>query len=624
MQNKTDLINAGPSHAERIDPSGTDVVAGDDFADEAFSGDKFSDEEVEKEDLEDEKADRGPAKTTVADTDENEAYEDDDDPSAGAQDKDKNGHGPLAWLLWLLIILAPVIAGWIIGAVSGTSPLRLDAWNTAWNDENGYYRVIRTLQHYGVPQGMTGFNEITSGNVPFGPYNLFTYIPYYLLSFITGCSSHNYIYYCNIILAVLANLIFVLLTRPKKKNAFLYAVFFLTQLIAARYTWSGMAEASYHFYIVVFMGLVIWFLRAPDTSGKRKDLALLAMVLLTFFFGVMRPYFAALFLIPMYLLIFRAPHLGEFRRFFRSLLILAAMAGTVILMYFFMGYIAEYFEIAPAMKLAQIIRSGELRAILASLVQLNKDSVHSAMDLVREYRWAGGIAFLFYFEWIIMFVEWIAALIRRKKDGAAGVLFLLLVSGAMIYEATILLYKAYQLHRMLLAITIAYSLFLIEFGLVLPWVNAAAIIACVGFYIVMKPSGFALPQISEETVQDVQLADYKAELISLMPPAKVPENGIFDAPASLDPYWDNTVAKITEDSHIQVSFILPDYLSMNVCTENFMKKSIENDSFSSRYVMVKSGTELDDLCRTKYRLLWEERGHCIYDSRKKAATQQTN
>ena len=203
-------------------------------------------------------------------------------------------------LLWILIILAPVIAGWLIGLVSGTNPLRLDAWNTSWNDEVGYYRVVRIMHYYGVPQGMTGFNEITSGNVPFGPYNVFTYIPYYLVSFVTGCTSHNYIYFCNIAMAVLANILFAVLVRPERKQALLTALFFLTQLIAARYTWSGMAEASYHFYIVVFMGLVIWYLKNTDASGLKKMLALLAMTALTFAFGVMRPYFAAMFLIPLY------------------------------------------------------------------------------------------------------------------------------------------------------------------------------------------------------------------------------------------------------------------------------------------------------------------------------------
>lgn len=525
------------------------------------------------------------------------------------------------FLLWLLIILAPIIAGWLIGLLSGTSPMKLDAWNTTWNDEVGYYRVVRILRYYGVPRGMTGFNEITSGNVPYGPYNVFTYIPYYLISLVTGCDSHNYIYFCNIIMAVLANIVFVALVRPGRMQSLLTALFFLTQLIAARYTWSGMAEASYHFYIVVFMGLVIWYLKSPDASRLSKDLALLAMVLLTFAFGVMRPYFAVMFLIPLYLVVFRNNKIGEFSRFISTLLILAAMFGTVVLMYYFMGFIAEYFEVAPALKLAQIIRSGQAGQIFQSLLQVNKESVRSAIDMIKEYRWAGGIAFLFYFEWAILFVEYIAALVKRKKDGSAAVMFLLLVSGIMIYEATILLYKSYQLHRMLLAITIAYSLFLIAFGTILPWVNAAAVIACVCFYIVMKPAAFALPQINADSITDEQLQEYKETLIKNLPMQQVPAIGMFDAPDSLDPYWENTVAKITEDNNVQLSFVLPDYLSLNFCSEKYMSQCIKNDGFSSRYILVKTDSDLNEMCRTRYKNIWEGIGHSIYDRTKKTEDQ---
>jgi len=525
------------------------------------------------------------------------------------------------FLLWLLILLAPIIAGWLIGLLSGTSPMKLDAWNTTWNDEVGYYRVVRILRYYGVPRGMTGFNEITSGNVPYGPYNVFTYIPYYLISLVTGCDSHNYIYFCNIIMAVLANIVFVALVRPGRMQSLLTALFFLTQLIAARYTWSGMAEASYHFYIVVFMGLVIWYLKSPDASRLSKDLALLAMVLLTFAFGVMRPYFAVMFLIPLYLVVFRNNKIGEFSRFISTLLILAAMFGTVVLMYYFMGFIAEYFEVAPALKLAQIIRSGQAGQIFQSLLQVNKESVRSAIDMIKEYRWAGGIAFLFYFEWAILFVEYIAALVKRKKDGSAAVMFLLLVSGIMIYEATILLYKSYQLHRMLLAITIAYSLFLIAFGTILPWVNAAAVIACVCFYIVMKPAAFALPQINADSITDEQLQEYKETLIKNLPMQQVPAIGMFDAPDSLDPYWENTVAKITEDNNVQLSFVLPDYLSLNFCSEKYMSQCIKNDGFSSRYILVKTDSDLNEMCRTRYKNIWEGIGHSIYDRTKKTEDQ---
>ena len=283
------------------------------------------------------------------------------------------------------------------------------------------------------------------------------------------------------------------------------------------------------------------------------------------------------------------------------------------------------------MRLAQLILGGGVKGIVSGLVQTNKDSVHAAMDLVREYRWAGGVAFLFYFEWILLFLEFIYSLIARRKDGSTAVLFLLLFSGALIYEATIMLYKSYQLHRMLLAITIAFTLFLIEFGIALPWVNSIAVICLVAFYVLMKPSGFTLPQTADTTVSAAEYQTYKKELVSLLPyadPIASTQGGTrenkksrildaFETPASLDPYWNNTVAKITEDNHIQLSYLMPDYLSFNICTEKYMKKAITSDSFNSRYVMVKTDSKLDKLCADRYRLLWQKHDHSIYDRQEK-------
>ena len=63
---------------------------------------------------------------------------------------------PAAVFFWLLIILAPFISAALLQLLTGTSALRLDAWNTTWNDEVGYYRVIRLLRHEFFPQGMYG------------------------------------------------------------------------------------------------------------------------------------------------------------------------------------------------------------------------------------------------------------------------------------------------------------------------------------------------------------------------------------------------------------------------------------------------------------------------------------
>ena len=111
---------------------------------------------------------------------------------------------PAAVLFWLLIILTPFICAGLIWLITGTDPLKLDAWNTSWNDEVGYFRVIRLLRHEFYPQGMYGFNEDAPSHLAYGPYNIFTYLPYFVLSFATGIDSHNFIYYSNVILAVLA------------------------------------------------------------------------------------------------------------------------------------------------------------------------------------------------------------------------------------------------------------------------------------------------------------------------------------------------------------------------------------------------------------------------------------
>jgi hypothetical protein len=181
---------------------------------------------------------------------------------------------PAAVFFWLLIILAPFISAALLQLLTGTSALRLDAWNTTWNDEVGYYRVIRLLRHEFFPQGMYGFNEDAPSHLAYGPYNIFTYLPYFVLSFATGISSHNFIYYCNAALAVLAGLFYVILVRPRAREGFFTVLFLTTYLVAGRYIWSGMTESSYNFFLILFTALVLWMVKNPLASASSQKAAL--------------------------------------------------------------------------------------------------------------------------------------------------------------------------------------------------------------------------------------------------------------------------------------------------------------------------------------------------------------
>jgi hypothetical protein len=52
-----------------------------------------------------------------------------------------------------------------------------------------------------------------------------------------------------------------------------------------------------------------------------------------------------------------------------------------------------------------------------------------------------------------------------------------------------------------------------------------------------------------------------------------------------------------------------------------MSQCIKNDGFSSRYILVKTDSDLNEMCRTRYKNIWEGIGHSIYDRTKKTEDQ---
>ena len=251
---------------------------------------------------------------------------------------------PAAVLFWLLIILTPFICAGLIWLITGTDPLKLDAWNTSWNDEVGYFRVIRLLRHEFYPQGMYGFNEDAPSHLAYGPYNIFTYLPYFVLSFATGIDSHNFIYYSNVILAVLACAVYAVLVRPRFKEGVYTVLFLSTYLVAGRYIWSGMSESSYNFFLILFTALAIWMIKKPDASPAAQGTALFVMIAAVFFWNTMRPYYFPLLLVPVYMIFRKRSRLSTAAKIL-FLLFAALSAGLSLwLFFFFTDYnVARYF-----------------------------------------------------------------------------------------------------------------------------------------------------------------------------------------------------------------------------------------------------------------------------------------
>ncbi len=513
---------------------------------------------------------------------------------------------PLAVLFWILIILAPFISAGLLQLLTGTSALRLDAWNTTWNDEVGYYRVIRLLRYEFTPRGMYGFNEDAPAHLAYGPYNIFTYLPYWALSFVTGVESHNFIYYSNAALAVLACLIYVLLVRPRAREGFMTVLFMATYLVMGRYIWSGMSESSYNFFLILFTGLILWMIRHPEASAGRQKAALFAMILAVFFWNTMRPYYFPLLLIPVYFIFRKRSALSVRARILFLLLAVLAAAGSLGLFFFFTEYnVARYFfDSTQTETLKSLLASGSPVIMVKEILKSNLGALREIKGYLADSRWAGGIPVLYFAQSLLLLILLIRTLAAGgpKRDGRCAVLFLMLLSGAAIYEANVVLYSPVQLHRMMLAVTIAYGLLLIELG---SWENIAgeiALLAVMAFLFLRAPAPFRLPQTDFRTLNAQEEDALKLELRGILP--------LEDDP------WDNTIAKLPESDSLQWEFMLPTYTSLNVCQTHVLKQLLEEGKVRSRFVLLGNGSGLNELCvKQKYRVVWQGYDRTMYQIR---------
>ena len=632
----------------------------------------------------------------------------------------------LTVLLWLLLLGAPFISVGLLQLITGTGSANLDAYNTTWNDEIGYYRVVRLLRTDLFPRGMFGYNEAAPLHLAYGPYNIFTYIPYLIVSFATGFRSHNYFYWCNVVLAVLAMFFFVVLVQPKLRESLWILGFLLSYLIMGRYIWSGMSECSYNLYLILFTALALWAVQEPDADSAGTKRALSVMILSTFFWNTMRPFYFPVLIIPIYFAWRRRSPLTKKAKIFFTFLSAAAAAGSVGLFYFFLNNnVARYFSGESGTEtLKRLLVSGSPAAMVRQIREANLTALHDVWHFLKDARWAGAVSLIYYAQSLLILILLIRtfflgtvqqaddpdyaypgetpdtdigsaeeaaetdyvsensdigsfektavssfenaafnafearaghvpaesnddstdnkpfsmykgvsneptveedlsrygavipgrrgkqgdlsaqASVRRSKpqDGRCFVLFAMLAAGLAIYEANVVLYSPEQLHRMMLAITIVYGLVLIMLGGFEKIVNEAVILLLIGFLLLRVPQNFALPQVNGETASEAQeqaLRDHFEEIM----------------PLEIDP-WDNTICKLVEEKDLQWEFMLPSYIALNVCTTDKMMELMETDTLRSKYVLLESSSDLNEICQKKnYKVVWEGYGRLLYQAR---------
>lgn len=503
--------------------------------------------------------------------------------------------------LWAILLLSPLIAVWIMGAVTGTSVTRLDAYNTTWNDEIGYLRAVRTMRTQGLPTGVQSYNEVASDIPAYGAYIFLTYLPYAAMSFLTGLTSHNFMYYCNVLLVVLANAVFLRLVKPDiKKTIWLIALSTLS-LTYERYVWSGMSEASYCAFLIVALACFLWLLDGREHPRWKENVILVGVTLLILFFGMLRSFHYAWLLIPAYFVI-----VSDRKRWVKAASLLSGIVAIgvcfAVVQYLTAHWRAEFYSsgletLDNLEKYLNMLTSGlgGIRKFLSQALQINISAIGSVIKYLQEGKLSGIVLVVFFVQELLLLGETICSAVERNWR-TAWIMGLALVIGGMIYEANIILYTIVQCHRMLLS-TVVFSGYLLcmKGHPVSKGLRQGVEIALIAWVLSFNTSYFALPQVDEEVNIDA-LTSSLAEALEL----------------DEDDPWGNTVAKSVESRNMQTSICLPTYLCTSACTSDYLEAAIANDTLKSKYLMLPDGNSLNTTCEEKYEIVWQGDGHTIY------------
>ena len=505
---------------------------------------------------------------------------------------------------WAAIVLAPFVSVLIMGLTTGTSPLSLDAWNTNWNDELFYNRVIRQMHEVGEPTGVAGYNEIPAARPSYGTYSLFIYIPYYLGAFLTGWQSHNFMYLMNAGFGVVASLAIILILRPDVRKSFLYAGVILFQFVITRLQCSGMTEASYILFAALFGSCAVYAVLNSASNEKKALVAtsIVVMIVACGFWGAMRPYILALMLV-VWLLLWRGDlALGKACKIGLAVLSVAvAFASLFAYLYCSKYYAAPYFT---GTTFGNTLFA-ELGRALPSLAEKHVAWVMFSASSILHVRRQGIMMLMFIMEWAFL----IALFVKACKLGnkTQGALFLgLVLAGFAILEAHLLIYTYQQMHRTMICICLVYLLVIVWYGGLLrrngkpiAKMAFAAIlsIACIGCLIVHADE-FAYPQVGIDAAGDAALQE---ELAKIMPRADEP--------------WDNTIAHAVETRDMYLLFNLPPYLNTNTIKSEVLTQKIKEGSFKSKYLCVADHFKAIKVLEKRYEKIYEGYGHTIYQLR---------
>ncbi|MBP5494865.1 MAG: hypothetical protein J6X97_07180 [Lachnospiraceae bacterium] len=309
-----------------------------------------------------------------------------------------------ALVLKILFVLTPCILSLIFMAVKWIAQGYAALPGIKWNDEAVYIKLIETYSGNLAPKGYWGFDgnhAIMGTGSAWSPAIL---APYFIPAIIFPVG-YSFVYICNMVYVTAANAIFMVLTKPDKKNTFKLILAQVTSIVFILYLNTNMSEMFRYALAIVIAGLLyrMFFDNCP------KWLKYVVTPLLIVYAVQVYTFFA--FCIPIYVFAL----LAKKKLWVRILVSVIAMGFIATASYGLLHLISSNYNIGKTEALLSAVSSGHIFAAFKSFLGMMRDGFKGLLDL-RYYVRSNGV---YIFHVLIAFLIIVSSIITFFSKGSS-------------------------------------------------------------------------------------------------------------------------------------------------------------------------------------------------------------
>ena len=485
------------------------------------------------------------------------------------------------WIIKVIVAFAiPTVLLLFFCVLKGVSFADIFIPGARKNDCLFYYKVVESIIQYGMPRGYFGYNETHAlvGSLP--TWSPVTYLPWIIWGKMFGWNDLSAVI-CNLFFFSLSIAVFVFLLRPKWINIIAFFIFCVIFTSIPFYLMNLQPEILIVSFLIIFYAFAF-------CAGKTENnlFFVLAMLILTFFLTLIRPYFILLLGLPAYWLI-------KDKRRFRFLIILGILTGSLLGYFLCTHYFtSEYLVASFDVDLIEKIITFQIVDVLDMVFQIIQFFFGDLKNVLIVYGLKNTSAEQYFV--VLLLVIMVSLFLLDNKNKVNRVVNGFYVISTVLLFITITLFRHSSLEggRYLFAFAVA--------GCLIVAFNDYSKVVLVSF---LSLAAFFVALISMGSLSPIDITiptDYNNLSVDIEYwQDTFKNNPIFDEKSfgyenTVDWVYDDIVGEESVKTRYGELFSLPAGMGINCCTGDFIMENFTD--LKSRYIAAPNGGEIDKKC----------------------------